>query len=103
MIDADAELRRRLVELREAVAGRINDAAESIDAVRAALIATFESVDVHYHQDGEWAGQVWLLPFLRQEAFQPITFDPKSGCYGEAYPRQIPLVFRAEQSSVKRG
>jgi site-specific DNA recombinase len=67
-IDADAELRRRLVELREAVAGRISDAAETVGAVRVALSATFERVVLH-HRDG----QVYLMPYLRPEAIRPLT------------------------------
>ena len=86
-IDADAEFQRTVVELREAVAGRI-ETADGLGALRAALAGTFERVVLH-RQDGA----VYLLPYLRAEAIHPSALDPSSEAWDPhvAQARQIPL------------
>jgi site-specific DNA recombinase len=86
-LDADAEFQRTVVELREAVAGRI-ETADGLGALRAALAGTFERVVLH-RQDGA----VYLLPYLRAEAIHPSALDPSSEAWDPhvAQARQIPL------------
>ncbi len=71
LVDAEGEMLRRLAEIRQAVAGDINDAA-STDAVRAALSRLFDGFVVHRgvpdEAHVELIGRVWIEPIISQHA-----------------------------------
>ena len=70
-LDADSEFQRTVVELREAVAGRI-ETADGLGALRAALTGTFEAVYLNRGPSAKFVnllpGEMILAPNLRFEA-----------------------------------
>jgi DNA invertase Pin-like site-specific DNA recombinase len=82
-LDADAELQRTVIELRETIAGRI-EATESIQALRVALTATFERVELHRQE-----ATIYLLPFVRPEAIHPSADDYPYSAPARRIPLQI--------------
>ena len=79
IVDAEEDMLRRLADVRAAVVSRVRDA-EGVDALRAALTATFERIDLHVID-----GRTFLLPYLREDAI--VSTDP----HDLVEPRRVPL------------
>jgi DNA invertase Pin-like site-specific DNA recombinase len=69
-LNAKKEMKERLDLLRQAIAGRI-DNADGVDALRADFLATFKEI-AFVQVDGE----LFLIPTLREEAIAGWTSDP---------------------------
>ena len=93
-LDAESETLRRLAELRAAISGRISGAASDVGALRAALAAVFERIDVLPEPDGGEAVSFFVLPRIR----------PALGPGISVTPMRAPVAFDAsEQVDRNRG
>lgn len=93
--DVEDEILLRLAELRAAVAGRI-DSAEGIEALRAAIEATFEKIELW--RDPE--GGIILLPYLRLEAISNLREVDLLDDLPE--PRRLPIPLQMGMDTTGR-
>jgi site-specific DNA recombinase len=99
-LDHEHDALRQLAEIRRAIAGDIQ-AAEGVDAVRAALMRLFEAFVVHRSTPErvhvELMGEYWIEPIIRSD------MRGESGPSGMPRPRRLVLDLASERNNSPAG